>query len=50
MSSEIIELYNAYPMGIADCAYETDHFTDFLPPKDRALELVDLYYAKFAIM
>ncbi|KZP18904.1 hypothetical protein FIBSPDRAFT_1045841 [Athelia psychrophila] len=50
MSSEIIELHNAYPMGIADCAYETDHFTDFLPPRDRALELVDLYYAQFAVL
>lgn len=50
MPLEIIELYNAYPMGITGCTHETSLFTDFLPPRDRALELLDFYYTKFAIL
>ncbi|KZP31693.1 hypothetical protein FIBSPDRAFT_1037264 [Athelia psychrophila] len=47
MPSEIVELSNAFPMGITFCAYGTDNFTGFLPLRSRALELVDLYYAEF---
>ncbi|KZP31694.1 hypothetical protein FIBSPDRAFT_775692 [Athelia psychrophila] len=47
MPSEIVELSNAFPMGVTFCAIGTDNFTEFLPPRSRALELVDLYYAEF---
>ncbi|KZP08686.1 hypothetical protein FIBSPDRAFT_840069 [Athelia psychrophila] len=47
MPAEIVELSNAFPMGITTCTYGADHFTEFLPPRSRALQLVDLYYAHF---
>ncbi|KZP08682.1 hypothetical protein FIBSPDRAFT_1052268 [Athelia psychrophila] len=47
MPAEIVELSNAFPMGITTCTYGADHFTEFLPPRSRALQLVDLYYAQF---
>lgn len=47
MSSDIIELSNSFPMGITGYTYEITRFDEFLPPRRRALELVDLYYTQF---
>ncbi|KAF7971060.1 hypothetical protein HWV62_22108 [Athelia sp. TMB] len=47
MPSEIVELSNAFPMGVISCMYDASHFTTFLPPRSRALELLDLYYGDF---
>ncbi|KZP14746.1 hypothetical protein FIBSPDRAFT_921339 [Athelia psychrophila] len=50
MPAEIVELSNAFPIGIKTCTYGADQFNEFLPPRSRALQLVDLYYAQFAIL
>jgi hypothetical protein len=50
MPLEIIELINAFPFGLRDCPYTKLHFVSFLPTRERALELTDLYYQNVAWM
>ncbi|KAJ8586898.1 hypothetical protein M405DRAFT_874860 [Rhizopogon salebrosus TDB-379] len=47
---EIIDLCNAYPFGLRDSQYTKYLFLPFLPPRERALQLTDLYYQNVAWM
>lgn len=44
LTSEVIELFNAFPMGLAHCAHNKLYLDDFLPARDHAMALVDSYY------
>ncbi|KAG0709249.1 fungal-specific transcription factor domain-containing protein [Suillus ampliporus] len=45
---EIIDLCNAYPFGLRDSQYTKFLFLPFLPPRERALQLTELYYQNVA--
>jgi hypothetical protein len=47
---EIIELMNAFPFGLKDCRYTKLVFVSFLPSRERAVDLADLYYRNAAWM
>ncbi|KAG1814545.1 fungal-specific transcription factor domain-containing protein [Suillus variegatus] len=47
---EIIDLSNAYPFGLRDSQYTKFLFLPFLPPRERALQLMELYYRNVAWM
>jgi hypothetical protein len=47
---EIIDLCNAYPFGLRDSQYTKYLFLPFLPPRERASQLTDLYYQNVAWM
>lgn len=47
---EIIDLCNAYPFGLRDSQYTKYLFLSFLPPRERALQLTELYYQNVAWM
>jgi hypothetical protein len=47
---EIIDLCNAYPFGLRGSQYTKFLFLPFLPPYERALELMELYYGNVAWM
>ncbi|KAF8159717.1 hypothetical protein B0H34DRAFT_655640, partial [Crassisporium funariophilum] len=47
---EIFELSNAFPFGLKDCPYHKDIFFEYLPNKDRAVEITNLYYTTAAWM
>ncbi|KAG1769517.1 hypothetical protein EV702DRAFT_1140943 [Suillus placidus] len=47
---EIIDLCNAYPFGLRDSQYTKFLFLPFLPPRERALQLMELYYGNVAWM
>ncbi|KAG2145129.1 hypothetical protein DEU56DRAFT_194357 [Suillus clintonianus] len=47
---EIIDLCNAYPFGLKDSQYTKFLFLPFLPPRERALQLTDIYYRNVAWM
>ncbi|KAF7973743.1 hypothetical protein HWV62_14322 [Athelia sp. TMB] len=50
MPLEIIKLFRAFPMGLSHCSSYHSHFTEFLPGRDRAIELTNLYYRLVAWM
>jgi len=50
MPFEIMDLVNAFPMGLKDCPYNKGQFVSFLPSRERAIELADLYYNNVAWM
>ncbi|KAF7969112.1 hypothetical protein HWV62_28324, partial [Athelia sp. TMB] len=39
LTPEIIELFNAFPMGLAHCAYTQTSLDDFLPSREHAVAL-----------
>ncbi|KAG1746653.1 uncharacterized protein EDB91DRAFT_1118207 [Suillus paluster] len=45
---EIIDLCNAYPFGLRDSQYTKFLFLPFLPARERALQLAELYYQNVA--
>ncbi|KAF7971074.1 hypothetical protein HWV62_22137 [Athelia sp. TMB] len=45
---EIVQLSNAFPVGLVSHAYSTFHLLVYLPPEGRVLELVDSYYRNAA--
>ncbi|EGN96533.1 hypothetical protein SERLA73DRAFT_93018 [Serpula lacrymans var. lacrymans S7.3] len=47
---EIVDLCNAFPFGLRDCPYTKHQFVSFLPTRERALELAELYYDNVAWM
>lgn len=47
---EILELVNSFPFGMRDCPYDKYTLLPYLPSRDRALELSDLYYKHVAWM
>ncbi|KDQ61553.1 hypothetical protein JAAARDRAFT_704939 [Jaapia argillacea MUCL 33604] len=47
---ELLELANAFPFGLRDSPYSKHLFYSFVPPRERALELADLYYRNAAWM
>ncbi|OAX39813.1 hypothetical protein K503DRAFT_54027 [Rhizopogon vinicolor AM-OR11-026] len=47
---EIIDLCSAYPFGLRDSQYTKYLFLPFLPPRERALQLTELYYQNVAWM
>ncbi|OJA10707.1 hypothetical protein AZE42_01058 [Rhizopogon vesiculosus] len=47
---EMIDLCNAYPFGLRDSQYTKYLFLPFLPPRERALYLIELYYQNVAWM
>ncbi|KAG1876498.1 hypothetical protein DFJ58DRAFT_178328 [Suillus subalutaceus] len=47
---EIIDLCNAYPFGLRDSQYTKFLFLPFLPSRERALQLMELYYRNVAWM
>ncbi|KAG1741151.1 hypothetical protein EDB19DRAFT_739063 [Suillus lakei] len=47
---EIIDLCNAYPFGLKDSQYTKFLFFSFIPPRERALQLMELYYRNVAWM
>ncbi|KAF4570041.1 hypothetical protein EYR36_009847 [Pleurotus pulmonarius] len=47
---EILELVNSFPFGMRDCPYDKYTLLPYIPPRDRALELSDLYYKHVAWM
>lgn len=46
----IQELLHAFPFGIRDCHYQKDIFIPFLPSRDHALHLSNLYFANIGWM
>lgn len=52
MPADIVDLVDAFPMGLADCPISKFHFTErgYLPPRSRSLELVELYYRNISWM
>lgn len=50
MPRAIIKLFNAFPMGLTNCVYDISSFFEYIPSRERALELVDLYYCHVAWM
>jgi hypothetical protein len=48
LPSEILELVHAFPFGIPDRGHMIADFINFIPYRDRAIELVDLYYTHAA--
>lgn len=47
---EIVDLCNAYPFGLRDSQYTKFLFSPFLPSRERALQLMELYYRNAAWM
>lgn len=47
---EIVDLCNAYPFGLKDSQYTKFLFSPFLPSRERALQLMELYYRNAAWM
>ncbi|KAI0078657.1 hypothetical protein K474DRAFT_862934 [Panus rudis PR-1116 ss-1] len=41
---EIVRLVQAFPFGLPNASHEKVYFLPYIPPKDVALHLVDLYY------
>lgn len=50
MPRGIVKLFNAYPMGLTNCIYNISYFFEYLPSRERVLELVDIYYCHVAWM
>ncbi|KZP14913.1 hypothetical protein FIBSPDRAFT_979463 [Athelia psychrophila] len=52
MPADIVDLVDAFPMGLTDCRLNKSHFTDrnFLPTRSRGYELVELYYRNVSWM
>jgi len=50
LSPEIAELAIAAPYGVKGCGYEKTIFLPYIPPYQRSLRLVQLYYEKAAWM
>lgn len=52
MPADIVDLVDAFPMGLTDCPLNKSHFTDrnFLPTRSRGFELVELYYRNISWM
>lgn len=52
MPADIVDLVDAFPMGLTDCPINKSHFTDrnFLPSRSRGFELVELYYRNVSWM
>lgn len=50
LSPQIAELAIAAPYGIKGCSFEKSIFTPYIPPYQRSLRLVQLYYEKAAWM
>ncbi|KAJ8516610.1 hypothetical protein ONZ45_g6088 [Pleurotus djamor] len=47
---EIIELMNAFPLGVREDGFEKHLFLPYIPQRERALELVELYYRHVAFL
>lgn len=47
---EILDLVNAFPLGLKDSQYTKTQFLSFLPSKERAMEIADLYYSHYTWM
>ena len=50
MPFEIMDLGNAFPMGLKDSPYSKSQFVPFLPSRERAIELANIYYSNVAFM
>ncbi|KAK0488806.1 hypothetical protein IW261DRAFT_1327039 [Armillaria novae-zelandiae] len=47
---EILDLVNAFPLGMKDCNYSKFIFAPYLPTQERAMYLAELYYQNTAWM
>ncbi|THH13451.1 hypothetical protein EW146_g6764 [Bondarzewia mesenterica] len=47
---EILELVRSFPFGLRECPYTKYEFTTFIPPRGRAEQLAELFYAHGAWM
>ncbi|KAK2463713.1 hypothetical protein APHAL10511_004464 [Amanita phalloides] len=47
---EITELMNSFPFGLKDCHYSKYIFVPHIPPCERALEIIDIYYTHVSWM
>ncbi|KAF9005897.1 fungal-specific transcription factor domain-containing protein [Cyathus striatus] len=45
---EVVDLMNAFPFGLKDCPYTKLVFMQYLPTRERALEIAALYYTNVA--
>ncbi|KAG6332653.1 hypothetical protein ID866_6438 [Astraeus odoratus] len=50
LTPEIAELCNAFPFGLQENPYARYAFSSYIPTRDRALHLANLYYENFAWM
>ncbi|KAF8631863.1 hypothetical protein AX15_002133 [Amanita polypyramis BW_CC] len=50
LSTEIIDLMNSFPFGPKDCSYPKSNFLPYIPTQERAVEIVNIYYAHVAWM
>ncbi|KAF8737756.1 hypothetical protein AX14_012328 [Amanita brunnescens Koide BX004] len=50
LPTEIIELMNAFPLGLKDCPYIKSIFTPYIPLREKAIEIIDIYYSHVAWM
>jgi len=50
LPAEVIELVNSFPFGPTECLATKDVFLSFVPPRERALQLMELYYRNVAWM
>lgn len=47
---ELLDLVNAFPLGLKDCNYSKFIFAPYLPTQERAMYLAELYYQNTAWM
>lgn len=50
LPTEIVQLMNAFPFGVKDCPYSKSIFEPYFPPRERTLELVNIYFTHVAWM
>ncbi|KII91836.1 hypothetical protein PLICRDRAFT_38690 [Plicaturopsis crispa FD-325 SS-3] len=50
LPGELVELVVAFPLGLRGCAYRKQMFVSFLPSRERALAVADIYYEHIAWM
>lgn len=50
LPSEIIDLVNAFPFGLKESVHSKSLFCPYLPSRQRATELADIYYRNVAWM
>lgn len=50
LPTEIIELMNAFPFGLKDCPYNKSMFIPYIPLREKAIEIIDIYYSHVAWM
>ncbi|KZP10749.1 hypothetical protein FIBSPDRAFT_199814 [Athelia psychrophila] len=49
LNPELIELFNAFPMGLTHRIFNKSYFNEYLPTREHAIALIDRYYVHFCL-